>query len=129
MEILALNPFVVWKLSLFSGMQNYALMHREGLKGFNPIPWNGIYDMYDRLTLQCRDKWLDKPRRMSLRRRLPFRCLHAVPCEGKRCFLSIVELSRASPPPRHLRRNVTAGAMFQLQNRQMRDLGDRLSRG
>ena len=33
MEILIPNPLVVGKLSLFSGMQNDALMHREDLKG------------------------------------------------------------------------------------------------
>ena len=33
MEIFVLKPFVVGKLSLFSGMENDALMHREGLKG------------------------------------------------------------------------------------------------
>ena len=33
MEIFILKPLVVGKLSLFSGMQNDALMHREGLKG------------------------------------------------------------------------------------------------
>ena len=33
MEIFGLKPLVVGKLSLFSGMQNDALMQREGLKG------------------------------------------------------------------------------------------------
>ena len=33
MEIVIKKPLVVWKLSLFSGMWNDALMHREGLKG------------------------------------------------------------------------------------------------
>ena len=33
MEILILKPLVVGELSLFSGMQNEALMHHEGLKG------------------------------------------------------------------------------------------------
>ena len=33
MEIFNLKTPVVGKLSLFSGMQNDALMHREGLKG------------------------------------------------------------------------------------------------
>ena len=32
MEIFIQKPLVVGKLSLFSGMQNDALMHREGLK-------------------------------------------------------------------------------------------------
>ena len=32
MEILVLKPLVAGKLSLFSGMKNDALMHREGLK-------------------------------------------------------------------------------------------------
>ena len=34
MEIFILKPLVVGKLSLFSGMENDALMHREGLKGW-----------------------------------------------------------------------------------------------
>ena len=34
MEIFVLKPLVVWKLNLFSGMQDDALMHREGLKGY-----------------------------------------------------------------------------------------------
>ena len=34
MTIFIQNPLVVYKLSLFSGMLNDALMHREGLKGF-----------------------------------------------------------------------------------------------
>ena len=33
MEIFVLKPFIVEKLSLFSGMSNDALMHREALKG------------------------------------------------------------------------------------------------
>ena len=33
MEIFILEPLVVGKLSLFTGMWNDALMHREGLKG------------------------------------------------------------------------------------------------
>ena len=33
MEIFHLNPLVVGELSMFPGMQNDALMHREGLKG------------------------------------------------------------------------------------------------
>ena len=33
MKFFILKPFVVGKLSLFSGMQNDALLHREGLKG------------------------------------------------------------------------------------------------
>ena len=33
MEISILKPLVVGKLSLFLGMYNDALMHREGLKG------------------------------------------------------------------------------------------------
>ena len=33
MEIFVLKPLVVGKLSLFSGMYNDALVHREGLKG------------------------------------------------------------------------------------------------
>ena len=33
MEIFALKPLVLGKLSLFSGMLNDALLHREGLKG------------------------------------------------------------------------------------------------
>ena len=33
MEIFVLKPLVVGKLNLFSGMENDALMHREGLKG------------------------------------------------------------------------------------------------
>ena len=33
MEIFILKPLVVGKISLFSGMSNDALMHREGLKG------------------------------------------------------------------------------------------------
>ena len=33
MEIVIKKPLVVWKIILFSGMQNDALMHREGLKG------------------------------------------------------------------------------------------------
>ena len=33
MEIFVLKPLVVGKLGMFSGMENYALMHREGLKG------------------------------------------------------------------------------------------------
>ena len=33
MEIFILKPFVVGKLSMFSGMYNDAWMHREGLKG------------------------------------------------------------------------------------------------
>ena len=33
MEIFIPTPFVVEKLSLFSWMQNDALMHHEGLKG------------------------------------------------------------------------------------------------
>ena len=37
MEIFLLKPSVVGKLSLFSGMQNDALMHREGLKGYRVI--------------------------------------------------------------------------------------------
>ena len=32
-EIFIKKPLVVGKLSLFSGMQNDAIMHREGLKG------------------------------------------------------------------------------------------------
>ena len=32
MEIFILKPLVIGKLSLFSGMENDALMHREGLK-------------------------------------------------------------------------------------------------
>ena len=34
MEIFFLKPLVVGKISLFSGMYNDALMHREGLKGY-----------------------------------------------------------------------------------------------
>ena len=34
MIIFVLRPLVVGQLSLFSGMENDALMHREGLKGF-----------------------------------------------------------------------------------------------
>ena len=34
MEILILKPLVVGELSLFSGMANDALMHREVLKGY-----------------------------------------------------------------------------------------------
>ena len=33
MEIFIQNPLVVGKLSVFSGMWNDALMHREGVKG------------------------------------------------------------------------------------------------
>ena len=33
MEIFFLKPLVVGKISMFSGMYNDALMHREGLKG------------------------------------------------------------------------------------------------
>ena len=33
MEIVFLKPLVVGKLSLFSGLENDALMHRESLKG------------------------------------------------------------------------------------------------
>ena len=33
MGIFILKPLVVEKLGLFSGMQNDALVHREGLKG------------------------------------------------------------------------------------------------
>ena len=33
MEIIIIKPLVVGELSLFTGMQNDALMHREGLKG------------------------------------------------------------------------------------------------
>ena len=33
MEIFVLKPLVVWKLSLFPGMWNDALMQSEGLKG------------------------------------------------------------------------------------------------
>ena len=33
MEISILKPLVVGELGLFSGMENDALMHREGLKG------------------------------------------------------------------------------------------------
>ena len=33
MEIFVLKPLAIGKLSLFSGMWNNALMHREGLKG------------------------------------------------------------------------------------------------
>ena len=33
MEILIVKPLVVGKLSLFLGMKNDALVHREGLKG------------------------------------------------------------------------------------------------
>ena len=33
MEIFVLKPSVVGKSSMFSGMLNYALMHREDLKG------------------------------------------------------------------------------------------------
>ena len=33
MKIPVLEPLVVGKLNLFSGMLNDALMHREGLKG------------------------------------------------------------------------------------------------
>ena len=33
MEIFIKNPLVVGKLGLFSGVQNDAWMHREGLKG------------------------------------------------------------------------------------------------
>ena len=33
MEIFILKHLVVGKLSLFSGIQNDALLHREGLKG------------------------------------------------------------------------------------------------
>ena len=33
MGIIIIKPLVVGELSLFSGMQNDALMHREGLKG------------------------------------------------------------------------------------------------
>ena len=33
MEIFILKPPVVGKLSMFSGIKNDALMHREGLKG------------------------------------------------------------------------------------------------
>ena len=33
MKIFVLKSFFVGKLGLFSGMQNDALMHREGLKG------------------------------------------------------------------------------------------------
>ena len=33
MEIVVLKALVVGKLSLFSGMKNDTLMHREGLKG------------------------------------------------------------------------------------------------
>ena len=33
MEIFILKPLVVGKLSLFAGMQNNALKHRDGLKG------------------------------------------------------------------------------------------------
>ena len=33
MEIFILKPLVVGKSSVFSGMKNDALMHREGLKG------------------------------------------------------------------------------------------------
>ena len=33
MEIFILQPLAVGKLGLFSGMENDALMHREGLKG------------------------------------------------------------------------------------------------
>ena len=36
MEIFVLKPFVVGKLSLFSGMKNDTLMHREGF-GLNLI--------------------------------------------------------------------------------------------
>ena len=33
MEIIIIKPLAVGKLSVFSGMWNDALMHREGLKG------------------------------------------------------------------------------------------------
>ena len=33
MEIFVLKPLAVGKCSLFSGMENDAWMHREGLKG------------------------------------------------------------------------------------------------
>ena len=33
MEVFILKPLYVGQLSLFSGMQNNALMHRGGLKG------------------------------------------------------------------------------------------------
>ena len=33
MESFILKPLVVGKLNLFTGIQNDALMHREGLKG------------------------------------------------------------------------------------------------
>ena len=33
MEIIILEPLVVGKLSLFSGMSYASLLHREGLKG------------------------------------------------------------------------------------------------
>ena len=33
MEIIIIKPLVVGKLSLFTGMLNDALMHREDLKG------------------------------------------------------------------------------------------------
>ena len=35
MEIFILKPLVAEKLSVFSGMWDDALMHREGLKGYN----------------------------------------------------------------------------------------------
>ena len=34
MDIFVLTPLVVGKISLYSGMSNDALMHREGLEGY-----------------------------------------------------------------------------------------------
>ena len=33
MKIFVLKPFIIEKLSVFSGMYNDALLHREGLNG------------------------------------------------------------------------------------------------